>query len=694
MPDLPSSVKLTCDVGGTFSDVVAADSSGRVVLGKSPSTPPDLLSGLLDAIADAAGAFGATAPELLSVCDLFVYSTTQATNAILEGKTARTALLLTSGFPDTLIRREGGTLAPYDLQEKVPQPYVPRHLTFEVVERMTAEGDVLVPLDEDAVRTLLHTLVTIEVEAIAVSLLWSTANGAHESRVGELIREICPHIPYTLSHELNPIIREYRRTSGTAIDASLKKLMPGHLSEIETGLRELGFTGELLAATSVGGAMPMKDLIERPIYAAKSGPSLAPIAGRLFTHELDNSDLIVCDTGGTSFDISLIRDGQIVTTRDTWLGGTLTGHLTGLSSVDVQSIGAGGGSIAWVDSGGLLRVGPESASSFPGPACYGHGGVRPTVTDAALVLGYLDPERFLGGRMSLDVAAAQRAIDQLAETLGTTRLHMASGVLTVANEHMVNAIREITMNQGIDPRRSALVAGGGAAGLSIAAIAADLGVGKVLVPRAAGALSAYGGQYSDIVIEQGRSIYCNTKNFDGNELASALDQIERSLEPFAAALSRRGVKEQRFEWEVEARYNHQVWSLTLPLNGRRFVSHDDVELLEKSFHGLHERVFAVSDPDQAVELMHCQGRLVATPYKPPRTSSPGSGSPAGARRTQSAYFPRHGEVEATVVEGAQCSPGDLIAGPALVVEPTTTVVVPPQWRVTITKTGDYLMEMS
>ena len=257
-------------------------------------------------------------------------------------------------------------------------------------------------------REVVRSLEPAGVEAVAVSLLWSIANPEHELRLGALLEEELPGVPYTLSHRLNPIIREYRRTSGTAIDASLKPLMQEHLREIEAGLREAGFWGELVAASSFGGVLPMDRLIERPIFAARSGPSLAPVAGRLYSeHELAGSDAIVCDAGGTSFDVSVVRDGGIVFARETWLGAPFEGHLTGLASVDVRSIGAGGGSIAWLDPGGLLRVGPESAGADPGPACYGRGGDRPTVTDAAVVLGYLDPDRFLGGAMALDVDAAR-----------------------------------------------------------------------------------------------------------------------------------------------------------------------------------------------------------------------------------------------------------------------------------------------
>ncbi len=683
-------VKITCDVGGTFTDVVASDQEGRLAVGKALTSPPHLIEGLLSAIEVAAEQFGVGLGELLRRCELFVYSTTQATNAILERKTAKTALLVTAGFPDILVRREGGSMLPYDFSRPFPEPYVPRRLTYEVEERISAAGEVLTPLDERSLGETIERLRENEVEAAAVCLLWATADGRHEVAVGEAIeREL--GIPVTLSHQLNPIVREYRRASGTAIDASLKVLMPGHLAEIEAGLGEAGFSGELLAATSVGGALPMQDLIDRPIYAAKSGPSLAPVAGSLYTGELGSDDIIVCDTGGTSFDISLVRGGGIVPTRETWLGGTFTGHLTGLSSVDVRSIGAGGGSIAWVDPGGLLRVGPESAGADPGPACYGKGGSSPTVTDAAVVLGYLDPDDFLGGRMKLDLAAAREALAGLADQLGLDVESAASAVMTVANEHMVDAIKEITINQGIDPRRSGLVAGGGAAGLGIAAIATELGCKKVMLPRTAGALSAFGGQYSDIVIEEGRSVWCSTDSFEPEAVNAALAEIDQALRPFAERLAGNGVTEQRIERTVEARYPHQVWTLDIPLEVERFEDEEQVRALVESFHANHERVFAVSEPGQSIELVHLVGRLVAEPAKPPREA----GRPevdAGESRLRKAHFRDHGELEVEVRPGAAIEPGSVLDGPLLVTEPTTTIVVPPGWQVSVTPIGDYLLE--
>ena len=371
------SFKVTCDVGGTFTDVVATDSAGRIAIGKSLTTPHSLVDGLPAAIGAAAEELELSPEALLARRRPLRLLDHPGDQRDPGRRTARTALLCTEGFPDILVRREGGSLRPYDFTRPPPEPYVPRRLTFEVPERIGADGEVVRPLDEALTEGLIHRLAAREVEAVAVCLLWSVVNPAHELRLGELLEARAAGRPL---HALPPAqpdrprvpaqLRRRDRRLAEAADA-------GHLREVEDGLRALGFDGELLAANSLGGVMPMADMAARPIYAVRSGPSLAPVAGRAYAAaELDQADVIVCDTGGTSFDVSLVRDGEVVFTRETWLGEPFAGHLTGLSSVDVRSIGAGGGSIAWIDSGGLLRVGPQSAGADPGPACYGNGGER------------------------------------------------------------------------------------------------------------------------------------------------------------------------------------------------------------------------------------------------------------------------------------------------------------------------------
>jgi N-methylhydantoinase A len=686
--------RITVDVGGTFSDVVVADERGRLTLGKALTTRERIFDGLYAALESAAEELGLGVAALLTSCELFVYGTTHATNAILEGTTARTGFLVTEGFPDVLVRREGGKLNPFDFDEPYPAPYVPKRLTREIPERVGADGGIVLALDAEAAASAIRSLGSLRVEAIAVCLLWSVVNPAHELALAEIIERELPGVPYTLSHELNPILREYRRASTTAIDASLKPLMQRHLRDLERDLRAAGLPGELLAAVSVGGVMHFDSLIERPVFSVKSGPALAPVAGLVYGQAEDDApDLIVCDTGGTSFDVSLVRGGRIISTRETWLGPRYTGHLVALSSVDVRSIGAGGGSIAWIDDGGLLRVGPRSAGASPGPAAYGLGGTEPTVTDAATVLGYLDPAYFLRGRIPLDVVAARAVLDGLARALGVTHEAASYAVLALANEHMVTAIREITVNQGVDPRESFIVAGGGAAGLTIVPIARELGCRRVLVPRTAGALSACGAQYSDVVAEFAASRQTTTNDFAVADVNATLDRIDASIERFSTGLRGRGLAEVEIEYAVEARYPFQVWDIDVPLRVRRFAGGDDVSMLEEDFHLAHERVFAVREPGQHVECVNWKGRMTAGLPRPPLETRPPRDHAARPDRLRTMYFDGVGEVRGPVLLGGSLEPGAAMAGPAVIQEPTTTIVLYPGSTCTVTALGNYLIDV-
>ena len=360
--------RIAVDTGGTFTDVVIADEAGRLIVGKALTTTDRTFEGFREALANAGEIAGIAYERLLAETEMLIYGTTRSTNSIIEGKVAKTALLTTEGFPDTLLYRHGGKREPLNLAMEFPPPYIPRRLTFEIPERINAEGGVERELDEAAARAIIESLPRKRIEAVAVALLWSIVNPDHELRIGALIGEIMPGVPYTLSHQLNPIIREFPRTSSTAIDASLKPLMQSHLAEFESDLRAAGCTGEVLVSTSSGGVMHVDDVVAKPIYTVKSGPAMGPARRHRYGGAEDQGDdVIIVDTGGTTFDVSLVRSGQVKYTRDTWLLGEWIGHNLGLSSVDVRSVGAGGGSVAWIDAGGLLRVGPQSAGAPPAP---------------------------------------------------------------------------------------------------------------------------------------------------------------------------------------------------------------------------------------------------------------------------------------------------------------------------------------
>jgi N-methylhydantoinase A len=684
--------KISVDTGGTFTDVVISGDDGRLYLSKALTTRDRVFGGLSAALTEGANQIGLDLEALLANTSTFIYGTTRATNAVVEGLTARTALLTTVGFPDILVLKEGGKPNPHQLDVDYPAPYIPRHLTFEVPERISSEGDVIVPIDELRLRDIAAELKAHKVEAVAVCFLWSVNNPAHEEHAGAVLAECCPGMAVTLSHRLNPVVREYRRCSAAAIDASLKPLMQRHLAEMEEDLRGVGYRGTILISTSFGGVMNVTDVVERPIYLVRSGPAMAPVAGiKYAAAEHGSSDIIVCDTGGTTFDVSLIRDGNIKFTRDTWLGGEWIGHCTGLSSVDIRSIGAGGGSIAWIDSGGLLRVGPHSAGSEPGPACYGRGGTEPTVTDAALVLGYLDPGNFLGGRMQLDAEAARDAIGGLADQLGTSPEDTANAVLTVANEHMINAIREITVNEGLDPGESLVVAGGGAAGLNILPIARELGCRNVVLPRTAGALSACGGQFSDIVTEFTENCFVTTRTFDRARVHATLARLLERAQDFEASLTVPVRAAGRIDYIVEARYLFQVWELEVPFGTASFETEDDLANLIEAFHTVHERVFAVRDEGQEIEFLNWKARLTVALEHPPEEATSATEGSVPTPTTRRAWF-GGAHHDAPIWQGQDLKSGFEVEGPAIIVEPTTTVVIYPGMTAHVSDRGNYVID--
>lgn len=688
--------RISVDTGGTFTDVVVADESGIRALGKAPTTPDRIFLGMRAAIENAAGELKLDLKRLFAQSTTLIYGTTRAVNAIVQGKTAKTAFLVTEGFPDILVLREGGKANPHDFTHEFPPPYIARRHTFEITERISSEGETTTPLDRVQASQVVEQLKQRKFEAVAVCFLWSVANPAHELAIGRLIEETLPGVPYTLSHKLIPIVREYRRASATAIDASLKPLMQRHLRDMESDLRTAGFGGEILVSTSIGGCMHVEELVERPIHTVKSGPAMAPVAGRTYARiEAAGKDSIVCDSGGTTFDVGLVRDGELVFTRESWLGPRWTGHIMSMSTVDVRSIGAGGGSIAWIDPGGLLRVGPHSAGAVPGPACYGTGGNEPTVTDAALVLGYLDPAFFLGGRMKLDVAAATRAVGKIAEPLKLPLERAAYAIITLASEHMIKAIREITINEGVNPRDSVLVAGGGAAGLNIVPIAHELGCSRILVPRTAGALSACGMQFSDIVSEHSASRVTLTSNFNFEGVNTALQTIEAELDRFVAGLKGRAGGEVTKEFFVEARYLYQVWELEVPLPVTRFRGKADVEALGKAFNTVHDRVFAVVDERNPVECLNWKGRVAVRLPGVARGEvaampAPSTPKPHTERTT---FFDDGRAVTAPIFIGGDLAPGAVIKGPAVIEEPTTTIVVYPGSTARVSAAGNFMLEL-
>jgi N-methylhydantoinase A len=686
-------MRFAVDTGGTFTDLVIEDDGGRLHMFKAPTTPHDPVEGILDTVRAAAEALSISPEALLSRGEHFIHGTTHAMNAIITGNTARTAFLTTKGHPDILVLREGGRIQPFNFSVPFPKPYIPRALTFEIPERISADGQIIEPLNERAVIEIIDRLRAMKVESVGICLLWSTVNPVHENRVGILLKKHLPDVPYTLSHVLNPILREYRRASSACIDASLKPLMSRYLGGLSNRLMDAGFKGRLLMLTSKGGVMDFRDLAEAPIHAIGSGPSMAPIAGRHYAKtDMKATTAIVADTGGTTYDVSLVRKGIIPMTPETWIGQRYRGHIVGFPSVDVRSIGAGGGSIAWVDEGGLLHVGPISAGAIPGPACYGKGGTRPTVTDAALVLGYVDPAFFLGGAMKLKVERAVGAIEKdVARPLRLSLPDAGLAILRLMTENMVGAIEEITVHQGMDPRGAVLAGGGGAAGLNAVAVARRLGCKIVIIPEVGAALSAAGALMSDLHADYRALFYTTIDHFDFDRANATLDALQTKCQSFLDGPGA-GAAEHTIEFFAEARYQDQIWEIDLPLRVARFKNSKDLARVREDFDRLHEEVFAFRDPGSDVQFVgwratvRCRlrkkalGRLGRQKVYEARVPS--------SRR---AYF--NGRwVEKTRVELFEAmKPDHPLKGPAIVESAFTTVVIEPGAEVVRKRSGSLVI---
>jgi len=671
-------MRFACDTGGTFTDLIVEDDAGDLHMFKASTTPDDPIRGVLDAVTVAAESFGQSVEDLLGAGTLFIHGTTRAINAIITGNTAKTALLTTRGNPDVLVFREGGRIEPFNFDVPYPDPYIPRRLTFEITERVAPDGSVEIQLDESDVRAAAAALRDEGVEAVAISYLWSISNPAHEKRTLEILAEELPGVPCTMAHAINPIIREYRRTSSAAIDASLKPLMGAYMTNLEGRLREAGFDGRVLVVTSQGGVMDAAEIAGNPIHCINSGPAMAPVAGRHYAQtDAASHTAVVADTGGTTYDVSLIRQGAIPWTTETWIGQPFRGHMTGFPSVDVKSVGAGGGSIAWVDKGGMLRVGPQSAGADPGPVCYRRGGTEPTVTDAALALGYLDGENFLGGAMSLDTQASRQAIeDRIAGPLGLSCHEAAAAILNVATQNMVHAIEDITIKQGIDPSKAVLIGGGGAAGLNSVLIGQRLNCDTLIIPETGAALSAAGALMSDLSARHAVVCHMSTGAFDLAEAQRLLDDLTARCRAFAHAS---GADEGGYSitYSFEGHYPSQVWDIEATIPGGKMASAADVEAMTMAFHAAHEELFAFADRASEVEIVGWRAQVNV----PLRSEMKGrvmrradARTPAPTRRC---FFPEVGETEVPVRVFETMGDGETLVGPGIVESSLTTVVVNP-----------------
>ncbi len=695
--------RLGVDIGGTFTDAILLnESTGEVQTGKVPSTPSDPSVGFLNVV-DRMLAQGAVSPEAVRYV---VHGTTVATNAIIEGNLARTAFITTDGFRDLLEIQTGIRPVLYDLQFEKLKPLVPRYLSFGVPERLDFRGDVLVPLDEEAVRRVVGQLEDDSVEAVAVCLLHSYINPEHERRIGKILADELPDVLVSLSSDVAPEFREYFRASTTVINAAVRPVVSRYLGNIQQRVRGAGVDGELLVMQSSGGVLTFEAAMERPVFMVESGPAAGVIAASNLGANLGYENVISFDMGGTTAKVGLIEDGTPRVTKDYEVGGTASatehgsrgsGYPIRTPVVDLVEIGAGGGSIAWIDSGGILRVGPRSAGADPGPVCYGQGGTEPTITDANLVLGRISAEYFLGGEMRLDVEAARRAIaEKCAEPLGMSVEEVALGIVEIANSAMVGALRRVSVQRGYDPREFVLVAFGGAGPVHANRLAAELEMPRVLVPMSPGTISAMGLLVTDIKHDYSVALI---ERVDRVDLAVANGHFERMrLEGFDA-LAREDVRESdmRFVYQADMRYVGQSYELTIPLAGS--LDSDEVARVLERFHREHERAYGFKAEGEPVEFVALRLSAVGVIAKPEvREVGAGAGTPCdvasrrGVKAVREVYFAEVGGfVECGIYDRYGLGSGDVVEGPAVVEEVDSTTVVHPGYRVEVDRFGNLFL---
>ncbi len=682
------SFSIAIDIGGTFTDCIVEDGQGQLHIFKASSTPPDFETGFMNALKLAAEAFGLGLGAFLGQTRRIVHGSTVSTNALVERKAARTGFLCNAGHPDILTLREAVRKPVFNWRLDYPDPYVLPADTAEIRGRISARGDIIEPLNEADVRDAALRLKAQGVEAIGICFLWSVVDGAHERRAREIVHEIWPQVPVTLSHELNPVGREYRRAISTVIDASLLPIVSDYVTRLTRALDEAGFRDELLLANCIGGMMPPGDLIARPIFSVMSGPTLAPVAAQRLTSE---PNVIVVDMGGTTFDVSAIRDGHFIVSQEAMIGD----DMLGIPKIDVRSVGAGGGSIAAVDGGGMLHVGPHSAGARPGPACYGRGGERPTVTDANVVLGILDPDYFLGGRMNLDRAAAARVIGEIATGLGVSPEEAAYAIYTTSNNVMVGAIEDMTVKEGIDPRDSFMVVGGGATAAHICEIAQELGIARLMVPRFAAGLSAYGGLISDIRWEEQATALTSSVAFDPARVNAVIGRLVGRGRAF---LTEAGVpaERQRFATVFLGRYQYQSWEIEVPFDlPQQGLGGGDLAGLTAAFHAMHERIYSVKAETDVVEFTTWKVRAIGlAPERPARAIRPaGHGAPVPKAHRRVYVREAGGIIDCPVYGGVALGAGTRLSGPAVIEEPTTTIMLLPRWTAMADSDGNYLLEL-
>jgi N-methylhydantoinase A len=691
--------RLGIDIGGTFTDATLLDKeSGEVTVDKVSSTPHDPSIGFLEASLSILNKASVDPKDI----EFVVHATTVATNSIIEGKLAPTGFVTTGGFSDMLELARQMRPSLYDLRFEKPRALVPRERCFGVAERLDARGAVLVELDEEALRHVADGLRQKGIESVAVCFLHSYVNPAHERRAGEILHELLPDVVISLSAEVAREFREYYRATTTVINAAVAPIVSKYLESIVEKLRGVGLQGELLIMQSNGGVYTANAARERPVFMVESGPAAGVIAATYLGGALGYPNVISFDMGGTTAKACLIQGGTPRVTKDYEVGGKAapgTGSARGSGFpirtpvIDLVEIGAGGGSIAWVDAGGILRVGPQSAGADPGPVCYRRGGTQPTITDANLVLGRLNPDYFLGGGVRLDIDAARAAIDDhCARKLGLDVIEAANGIVEIANTAMVNALRLVSVQHGYDPRDFVLIAFGGAGPLHANRLADETGIGTTLIPLSAGTTSAMGLLVTDLKREYTTTMIQRAADADLAALKEGFEDLESQGR---LDLTHEGVapEEMAFARQIDMRYVGQSYELTINAPAGELSSRE-ITAVVTHFNSEHERAYGHSAEDEPVEFVNLRVTATGMIAKPRLRKIGANGNrPDVALKThRSVYFAEAGAyVDCPIFDRYQLNAGAVVIGPAIVEEFDTTTVVHPGYHATVDAFGNLLL---
>ena len=686
--------RIGVDIGGTFTDIaLVEETSGRVGVAKVPTTPTDLAEGVIRALDLAMSRYEVIPTEV----GLLSHATTVVTNAILQESGARAALITTRGFRDVLELRRSARANLYDLFQDAPATLIPRRRRFEITERVGADGNIVTALVEQEIDGLIAALKESRVDAIAVSLMFSFLNPKHERQLAVRLRAELPDVPVYLSSDVLPEIKEFERTSTTAVCAYVGPILASYLARLEQITRGRSLPPLHLMGSN-GGILEAAEAVAMPAMAVESGPAAGVVAAALLARQTGRQNLLSFDMGGTTAKASLIREGHYETTPEYEVGGGSsmtrwmngTGHPIRVPVIDLAEVSAGGGSIAWVDRAGALRVGPKSAGAQPGPACYARGGTEPTVTDCNLLLGYLDQGSLLDGDLHIDRGAAEAAVrNRLAEPLGVDMRTAAAAVIDVVNHAMAEVLKIVSVQRGHDPRDFVLAAFGGAGPLHAAALARELGIAEVICPPIPGAFSALGLISTDLKRDYVQTLYATTDTVDPATLEAAFVALERKG---AAMLDRARVapERRRFERSVDARYARQSYELLIPVPSRP-IEQPEIRKIAETFHNRHLQTYGHDNRSEPVQIVSV--RLAAIGTIPPLLvrDAPARSATDAAKAKRQLWFREAGAVDATIYDRRRMPAGFKVAGPVVIESLESTILVPPGWQARMNEDGFVLL---